>query len=244
MAKPLAVLAVGGLAISAVCLSLAGSFASAFPPDGHFTWRGLFSGRCTATPEGDSAATSRVWPWDGGDSVQIDIPADVHYQPGTSRDVTVRGAPETLRHVQIEDGIIAFDCHWAEQNFGTLDVTLPGSAMRSFTINGSGRLLLDNIKQDELKIAIHGRGDVRGSGEAERLVLTIAGSGDADLGRLLVKRVRTMIAGSGDVDVAPQDQADVVIAGSGNVRLHSKPKQLRSKVLGSGRVVSSAETTI
>jgi hypothetical protein len=230
--------------MSAVCLSLAASFASIFPPDGHFRWRVLFGGSCAATQEGDSAATSRALPWDGGDSVQIDIPADVHYQPGASREVTFRGAPETLRHVQVEDGIIAFDCNWAGRNFGALDVTLPGSAMRSFTINGSGRLFLDNIKQDELKIAIHGRGDVRGNGEAERLVLTIAGSGDADLGRLLVKRLRTMIAGSGDVDVAPQDQADVVIAGSGNVRLHSKPKQLRSKVLGSGRVVSSTDATI
>src|ERR1700719_1750178 len=112
MARPLTVLAMGGLAISAVCLSLAASFASAFSPAGHFAWRAFFGGSCTATRNGDDTATSRVLPWDGGDSVQIDIPADVHYQPGTSREVTFRGAPETLRHVLVEDGIITFDCNW------------------------------------------------------------------------------------------------------------------------------------
>jgi hypothetical protein len=231
MAKSLTVLAVGGLAISVVCLSLAGSFRS-------------FGGSCPANPKGDDTATSRTFAWEAGDSVQIDIPADVHYQPGPSRDVTVRGAAEMLQHVRVEDGVIAFDCNWAGRSSSVLDVTLPGSAMRSFTINGSGRLFLDNIKQDELKIAIHGRGDVHGNGEAERLVLTIAGAGDADLGGLSVKRLRTVIAGSGDADVSPHDQADFVIAGSGNVRLHTQPKHLSSKVMGSGRVVSSADTSI
>ena len=250
MARRLAVLAVGGLAISAVCLSLAASLAEnrvpafGFPFGGHFTWRAFFGESCTATPKGDSTATSREFAWDGDDSVAINIRADVHYRPGPSRNVTVRGAPETLRHVQVEDGIIEFDCNWTGGNGGTLDVTLPGSAMRNFAVNGSGHLFLDNIEQNELRIAIHGSGDVHGRGEADRLDLAITGSGDADLGRLSVKRLRAAIAGSGDADVAPQDDADVVIAGSGNVRLHSQPRRLSSKVVGSGRVISSPDTPI
>ena len=242
MARPLTVLAVGGLAISAVCLSLAASFGTddalnfTIPLGDHFGWHTIFGERCSATPKGDATATAREIVWDGDDSVQIDIPADVHYQPGSEQKVTVKGDPETLRHVQIDDGTIEFDCNWNGGNVGKLNVTLPGRAMRSFAINGSGHLFLDNIKQDELKIAIRGSGDVRGNGEVDRLDLAIAGSGDADLVRLSVKRARVAIAGSGNADVSAQDKADVVIAGSGDIHLHGQPK-LTSRVVGSGRVV-------
>ena len=244
MARPLTVLAVGGLAISVVCLSLAGGFASddpltiGFPLGDHLGWRVIFGDRCTATPKGDATATSRDFAWDGDDSVEIDIPADVHYQPGPGRKVTVRGEPETLRHVQVNDGTIEFDCDWKGGNAGMLDVTLPGRDMRSFAINGSGHLFIENIQQDQLRIGIHGSGDVRGNGQAERLDLTIAGSGNADFGQLSVKRLRVVIAGSGNADAAPQEDADVVIAGSGEVHLHRQPKHLSQKVVGSGRVVT------
>jgi hypothetical protein len=47
------------------------------------------------------------------------------------------------------------------------------------------------------------------------------------------------IAGSGDADIAPIEAADVDIAGSGEVRLHSQPKHLRSQVHGSGRIIET-----
>lgn len=250
MARPLIVLAVGGLALSAICLSLAGSLAAdeisifTLPFGERFGWRSFFGERCTETSNIDSTATSREFAWDGDDSVAINIPAEVHYQPGPSRSVSVTGTPEILRHVLVEDGDIAFDCSWRGRGGGKLDVTLPGSAMRSFVINGSGHLFLNGIDQNELKIAVHGSGDVQGSGRADRLDLSIAGSGDVDLSRLSTKRLRAIIAGSGDADVAPQDDADIVIIGSGDVRLHTEPKHLSSKVVGSGRIVSSLERPI
>src|ERR1043165_5017559 len=151
MARPLIVLAVGGLAVSAICLSLAGSLAAdeisifTLPFGERFGWRSFFGDRCTESSNKGDNAGSREFAWDGDDYVAINIPAEVHYQPGPSRSVTVTGAPETLRHVLIEDGDIAFDCGWRGHSGGRLDITLPGSAMRSFVINGSGHLFLKEI---------------------------------------------------------------------------------------------------
>jgi hypothetical protein len=66
--------------------------------------------------------------------------------------------------------------------------------------------------------------------------LKIAGSGDARLGQLAAKSTDVDIAGSGDAEIAPQDSARIKIAGSGDVRLLTDPKDVDSKIFGSGRI--------
>ena len=44
------------------------------------------------------------------------------------------------------------------------------------------------------------------------------------------------IAGSGNTDIAPSDEADIHIAGSGDVNLHSNPRKLETHIAGSGRI--------
>jgi hypothetical protein len=41
---------------------------------------------------------------------------------------------------------------------------------------------------------------------------------------------------SGEVQVAAQDNANIVVAGSGVVKLHGHPMTLRSVISGSGRI--------
>ena len=42
------------------------------------------------------------------------------------------------------------------------------------------------------------------------------------------------------LDIAPVDDADIFIVGSGDVRLHTHPKHLNSRVAGSGQVIELA----
>jgi len=44
------------------------------------------------------------------------------------------------------------------------------------------------------------------------------------------------IAGHGDADIAPLQEADVSIVGSGDVNLHTNPGKVESRILGSGHV--------
>lgn len=54
---------------------------------------------------------------------------------------------------------------------------------------------------------------------------------DLDLQRLIVKP-----SGSGHVEASPREAATIEIAGSADVRLLIRPRTLRSRIAGSGRV--------
>ena len=45
-----------------------------------------------------------------------------------------------------------------------------------------------------------------------------------------------IVAGSGNADIAPRDEAEIHIAGSGDVNLHSNPRKVETHIAGSGRI--------
>jgi Putative auto-transporter adhesin, head GIN domain len=100
---------------------------------------------------------------------------------------------------------------------------------------GSGRIEL-NIRQDTLHVTTHGSGAVVASGEARDVSLHSTGSGSADLGRLVAQQVDARISGSAEADLAPREDADISISGSGIVRLHGAGARIHSHVSGSGEI--------
>jgi hypothetical protein len=99
---------------------------------------------------------------------------------------------------------------------------------------------MENLNQPDLQLSISGSGTVRAQGSVDRVTVTLAGSGSARLADLAMKRLTIDISGSGNAEAAPQDAANIVISGSGNVRLLSRPAQLTSRVSGSGRINQAA----
>jgi hypothetical protein len=102
---------------------------------------------------------------------------------------------------------------------------------------GAGKMYLDDVRQTELKIATSGAAAVEANGEADNASVSIAGLGKIDMGRLATRHLGVSIAGSGDVDVAPQDSAEISIAGAGQARLLTEPKELSTHIAGAGRVL-------
>jgi hypothetical protein len=122
--------------------------------------------------------------------------------------------------------------------FGDSDVaiTLPGGEFKKFGIAGSGKLKLENLNQEKLRVSIAGSGNIKATGKVGETEIHIAGSGDADLGEVAMRDTTIHIAGSGNTDVAPTESADIHIAGSGDVNLHANPKRLETHIAGSGRI--------
>ncbi|MFI5001360.1 MAG: GIN domain-containing protein, partial [Reyranellales bacterium] len=181
-----------------------------------------------------AAASERRLKWDGGDTVDIALPATVHYRSGEGDEVIVRGAPDVVANVEIYGGRIRLDCHGSRAR--SVDITLPGRAFRRVSLSGSGKVRMENISQPELALKIAGSGAFSAQGSVDRVTVSIAGSGDASLAELAVKQLTVKIAGSGNVEAAPKDVADISLSGSGNVRLLTRPARLRSHVAGSGRI--------
>jgi hypothetical protein len=103
-------------------------------------------------------------------------------------------------------------------------------------IAGSGRADLGAIQSRNAEVEIEGSGTVNAKGKIDDLRIEIAGSGRADFGQVESRNAKVEIAGHGNVDIAPSELAKIEIGGSGDVYLHSNPKQIDTDIGGSGRI--------
>ena len=248
MRTKLAIIAVSGLAVSAVC------FGGAVALSGHAIGKALGDSlfgvdltdltdlpRCDSMDDSGATATSRSLPWQGNDDrAVVALPANVHYQAGEGDQVVVQGTPGIIAHVRVHNGIVGFDC---DGNFhlgkdDRIDVVLPGRrTFHSFALLGTGDVRLGGLSQSDLKLSLGGSGNFQADGKTDDLNVKISGSGNAKLGDLLAKRAAVQILGSGRAELAPQESLDVDLAGSGTIYLRNEPKQIETSIYGSGHIV-------
>lgn len=190
---------------------------------------------------------SRQYPW-SADHLTLEIPADVHFRPGPSWHLSIRAPRHTLDQLVVENGVIrakprecfslipfciGFGAHIGHK----VDVRITGPALRAITIEGTGSLDLQRVRQHRLRLTIEGSATVRGAGSVDSASLEIDGAGNIHLAHLSEARARVLIRGSGTVDIAPTDSVSVHIDGSGTVRLHSDPPHVTSRIFGAGEIV-------
>lgn len=107
-------------------------------------------------------------------------------------------------------------------------------------IGGSGTIDLDQITARQTKANIGGSGTIQAKGTIDELNIGIGGSGRADFGQVASRMADVHIGGHGDVDIAPTDVARISVGGSGDVTLHSNPKELDTHIGGSGQIHHAA----
>lgn len=181
-------------------------------------------------------ATHKEWRWSGGDTLALDTPINIRYQPGGPPGVSVRGPADLLQHVRVGDGHIGSDAAVKRNHGAKLQAVVSGVAIRKFVVNGGENLELGKIDQPDIDLHINGNGTVSGHGRAGRLNLVISGPGNADLGGLAVGNADVSIFGSGNAALSPHGNVQVFIAGSGRLRLLTRPADLRQTIIGSGEV--------
>lgn len=185
--------------------------------------------------DGGGPQTTREIAWTGGDSLDVDLPADVEYTQGSGpAKLIVTGPQKAVADVEIQGGHVRFahDRHrWAE-----LTIVMTAPSVTRFEMSGSGKLAIANYKQDKLNLDLSGDADVSAKGEARAVDLTISGSASADLGELKTRAATVDIAGSGDATLAPTESAKLDISGSGDVTLLTRPPKLESNISGSGNI--------
>lgn len=237
MVNKFAAIGCSGVVVSVVCLTAAAIIGGKALDHGFDL--GFWDHR-TQCGIGDDRQVTRTWAWDGGDTVSVHVPADVHYRQGQGDRLQVQGDAGAVSHLTLRHGRIDLDCRsWGRDP--DLTITLPGRPFRVFSLFGSGDLTLENIDQAELEIRMAGSGDVKASGKAAKLTVAMAGSGDADLSQLESGFTSVNMAGSGDADIKPTGFLDVHIAGSGDVTLHSEPQHIEQHIFGSGDVIHAAK---
>ena len=247
LAKRLALFVVAGLTVAAALLALGSSLAGSHRVAGGSWWRDG-GWRCgpawldrahasTRVASGvDAAKPTVTFPFEANNSIDIDLPASVSYQPGPKAEAIVTGDPSLVSHVRIADGRLGFDSDIDCAPVKHLSVRLTAPSITAWGITGDSDLVLSGIDQQKLQLRITGSGHVVASGAVQVVALNVAGSGKAELQGLSARSAEIVVHGSGEVQVAAQDTANIVLAGSGIVKLHGHPTQVHSVVSGSGRI--------
>jgi len=182
-------------------------------------------------------ASHKTWQWNGGDTLALDAPINIRYEPKGSPGVSLTGPAELLQHMRMSDGRIGADTSVTRVSGKKVEAVVSGVSIRKFVVNSGENLDLGDIDQQGLDLHINSSGTVSGRGKVEQLNLTIAGSGKANLGGLSVTdNANVSILGSGDATLSPRGRVKVFIAGSGNLQLLTKPSELRQTIVGSGEV--------
>jgi len=247
MIRVLVMIAVTGFLLSVVTLSTAVAIGG---PDllsrGAWNW-GLWSSDSDFWMDGHRWGHRHDWAesgpqstreiaWNGGDTLDIDIPADVQFtQAEGPGKLTVSGPKSMVDEIEVDGGRVTLR-HHGHMHWGDVTIVMTAPSVTRFEMEGSGKIAIAAYKQDKLDVEISGDGDVSVTGEARAVALNISGSGSADLGALKAKDADVEIDGSGDATLSPTDSAKIDISGSGDVTLLTRPARLESNVSGSGTV--------
>jgi len=233
MNRTLGLVAIAGLSIGVVCLSLAWAIGGrdfrTMVAEDRFGWRSCDDDAVAA------AGPERRLIWTGGDTIEVLTPVPLRLIAGDGSDVIMRGAPDAIAHLKLRGGKL-FSCGRRSAS-GPIEVELPARALRHVRIAGAGTVTLEKLSQRELGLAIMGSGEIQAQGTVERVSASISGSGDVRLADVAMKRLSTKVSGSGRVEAGPTDEADIHLSGAGTVKLLTRPITLHTKVSGSGRII-------
>jgi hypothetical protein len=242
MAKILLVIAGAALGLCLIFLAVAAGMGGLglLNDTGHFA--DFVGDKPLASTDG-----TREWVWTG-DSFKDEVATNVHYLPdakGPPR-IILRGPDDELDKIVFHNGELAKRRGMGWGHFDRVDVTLTGAVVRHFSFAGSAQLLLGAVSQDVLDVNVAGSGtlDAEAPGHVDELTLNIAGHGDDHLGKLIVQNAHIHIAGRGDIEIAPIEEAEIDIMGSGAIKLMTKPKSLSTHVMGAVTVTDADGNTI
>jgi hypothetical protein len=165
------------------------------------------------------------------------VPAQITYtQTDGPGKITVTGSQRALDNLEVENGRLHFIDGRHHHGGGDLTIVMTAPAVNHFELRGSGRLEIQDYKQDKLSLDLSGHGQVIARGETKGLQLSMTGSGESDLSELKVGDADVNVDGSGAATLAPTGAAIVDISGSGDVTLLTRPSKLETNVSGSGSI--------
>src|SRR3954451_16924581 len=176
------------------------------------------------------------------DSVELSGSNDVSIHVGSEQSVVVHADDNLLDRVATSvDGrrLVVGN----ERGGGTVvttetplrvEVTMP--TLDDVTLSGSGLIGAAGIDAEIFTVTISGSGVVNASGRTHALVVTLGGSGDAQLQDLAARDLRARMSGSGRILVNATEKIDASVSGTGSIVYTGDPEHVSSKVTGVGTV--------
>lgn len=188
--------------------------------------------------EAAGKSMSREIAWTYGETVSVDIPADIENRPGDADQMLrVTGDAALIPHILVDKGEIKLDCRPGRLNGTRVQIALPGMNFMRFNLAGLTSLNLRDIDQPQLRFNLAGASSVTAAGRVDSLRINGAGLAVAKLGRLSVREAHLNLAGKSTVEVAVSDDLELNSVGAASLTLVGEPRTLKTNILGTSRII-------
>ncbi len=160
---------------------------------------------------------------------------DVRLRVGAPQRVLVLAGEKVIDDVstEVRDGTLKVDFDHSGWGGDDVEVEATVPELTGIDASGSGDIDADGIDAAAFELLSKGSSDIALAGTAARLLVSLDGSGDADLADLAAREARVAARGSGDLDVRAGERLEVAVDGSGDVRYYGEPS-VTPRVDGSG----------
>jgi len=189
--------------------------------------------------EGSGVAATQVRTVPPFTAVELAGSNNVSVHVGAKQSVTVRADDNLVDSVTttVQNGtlVVGTEGSFTTKTPMSVDVTVP--ALVGLTLGGSGNVAIYDVHATDLTIGIPGSGNVTASGTADRLDVSVAGSGAAMLQGLAAGDVTADVSGSGAIFVDVSGTLDATVSGTGAVTYSGSPAHVTKDVTGVGGIV-------
>ncbi len=155
-------------------------------------------------------------------------------------DATTLGA---LRS-KIEDGrlVVEHDRHWSWFRGGPgLEVHLTTPSLDSLVMNGAGSVTINSVAGTALELLLDGAGNMRASGNIDRLTAHLNGAGNMDLSGLAAGEADVSVNGAGKLEVRATGSLTAVVNGVGNISYAGHPHPVKTQINGVGSIKPASQ---
>jgi hypothetical protein len=227
-----------------------------------FTWGGI--GNISGSVRGSGVVVSENRQLEDFSSIEINYPAEVTVQQGTTTSVKVEAEDNLLPQLVMRTSgdtlyIENSQRDWGRRvnptrpvritmtvkdlqrvdfpSAGTLRVGKFQTDRLEVSISGAGTIDLANLTARSLSIDLSGAGSITASGSADTLNVDISGLGSFQGGDLASQTADITISGAGSATAWVKSNLNVDISGTGSVKYYGSPN-IQRQVSGLGNVTS------
>lgn len=148
----------------------------------------------------------------------------------------------SLLKTSVKNNILSLnlDKKYKENNPLNIHINIPDVSI--LNINGSSKISIEGIKNNNLNIAIHGVSDLTAKGQSKKLSLDVSGAGYIDTKNLKSENTKVELKGTSMVDVFASKNLDANISGFGKINYYGNPQNIKKNISGAGFITQARKT--
>lgn len=164
---------------------------------------------------------------------------DIDYTQCDRVEASILGEENIVEHVNVTQHgrcLVVSLASGSYQYNDRLVVALSSPNIKQVRVDGSGDVVLNHVQQEELSLMAQGSGDIHCNGKADKLTVSVGGSGDVKARKCKSIDVTAKVHGSGDIKVWASSSIKARVSYSGDIKIYGSPSHRDTKVRGSGDI--------